>query len=140
VVTANVEADREKAVDFREKTKMALALKRFKVYLKLIAISVAVAIGLLVVLKNLKRTADVWFFHEYKEVCVLWLILVTSVLSIAGWWGVRKVIGVLRDFRDLRRAQETQRQVDEQRRLAEDLAQREKRIDQKVRRSIAEDT
>ena len=119
---------------------MALALKQLKVYLKLIAISAAVAMALLVVLANRKRTADVWFFHEYNDVPVLWLILVTAGLAIVGWWGVRKVIGVLRDFRDLRRAQEAQRQVDEQRRLANEVAQREKRIDEKLHRSITEDS
>ena len=77
---------------------MALALKRLKVYLKLIAISAAIAMVLLVVLMNSKRTADVWFFHEYRDIPVLWLILVTAVLAIVGWWGVRKVIGVVRDF------------------------------------------
>ena len=119
---------------------MPLALRRLKVYLKLIAIIVAVAMALLVVFANRKRTADVWFFHAYRDIPVLWLILVTAVLAIVGWWGVRKVVGVVRDFRNLRRAQEAQRQTAEQRRLAEEMAQREKRIDEKVRRSITEDT
>ena len=69
------------------------------------------------------------------------LITILAVLmAIVGWWGVRKVVGVLRDFRDLQRAKEAQRQVDEQRRLADEAAQREKRIDEKLHRSITEDT
>jgi len=119
---------------------MALALKRLKVYLKLAAISAAIAVALLLVIANSRRTADVWFFHDYNDIPVLWLILVTAVLAIVGWWGVRKVIGVLRDFRDLQRAEVAQRQIDEQRRLADEVAQREKRIDEKLHRSITEDT
>lgn len=119
---------------------MALALKQLKVYLKLITIIVAVVMALLVVLMNSGRTADVWFFHEYSDIPVLWLILVTAVLAIVGWWGICKVIGVLRDLRDLRRTQAAQQQVDEQRRLAEEIAQREKRIDEKLQRSITENS
>ena len=117
---------------------MTLALKQLKVYLKLATIIAAVAMALLVVFMNRKRTGDVWFFHEYSDVPVLWLILVTAILAIVGWWGIRKVIGVLRDLRDLRRSREAQRKVDEQRRLAEEIAQREKRIDEKLHRSITE--
>ena len=119
---------------------MTLALKQLKVYLKLAVIVAAVAMVLLVVFKNRGRMADVWFFHEYSDVPVLRLILVTAVLAIAGWWGIRKVIGVLRDLRDLQRSKVTQRQVDEQRRLAEEITQREKRIDEKLHRSITEDS
>ncbi len=119
---------------------MTLALKRAKVYLKVGAIVAVVVVGLLVFWMNRGRTADVWFFREYSQIPVLWLILITGTSSILGWWGVRKVIGVVRDLRELRRARESERQLSEQRRLADQLAEREKRIDEKVRRSLTEDT
>lgn len=118
---------------------MALALKRAKVYLKTGAIAAVIVIGLLVFWMNRGNTAKVWFIHEYPEIPVLWLILITGVSSILGWWGVRKVAGVLRDLRELRRARDAERQINEQRRLADQLAEREKRIDEKVRRSLTED-
>lgn len=118
---------------------MTLALKRAKVYLKVGAIVAVVVVGLLVFWMNRGRTADVWFFREYSQIPVLWLILITGTSSILGWWGVRKVIGVVRDLRELRRARESERQLSEQRRLADQLAEREKRIDEKVRRSLTED-
>ncbi|NLX23800.1 MAG: hypothetical protein GXY55_19275 [Phycisphaerae bacterium] len=118
---------------------MTLALKRAKVYLKVGAIVAVVLVGLLVFWMNRGRTADVWFFREYSQIPVLWLILITGTSSILGWWGVRKVIGVVRDLRELRRARESERQLSEQRRLADQLAEREKRIDEKVRRSLTED-
>jgi len=118
---------------------MTLALKRAKVYLKVGAIVAVVLVGLLVFWMNGGRTAAVWFFREYSQIPVLWLILITGTSSILGWWGVRKVIGVVRDLRELRRARESERQLSEQRRLADQLAEREKRIDEKVRRSLTED-
>jgi len=119
---------------------MALALKRVKVYLKLIAIVAVVAMVLLVVLKNLDHKADVWFFWINEQVNVLWLILVTAVSSVIGWWAVRKIFGVLRELREVRRLNEAESKLEEQRRLAQELAEREKRLDAKVRKSISEET
>ncbi len=117
---------------------MALALRRIKVYVKLGATVVGVVLGLLVVLMNLNRTADVWFFHDYRQVPTFWLILVAAVTAIIGWWGVRKIAGVVRDLRELRASRATEQQREEQRRLADELAEREKRIDEKLRRSISD--
>jgi hypothetical protein len=117
---------------------MALALRRIKVYVKLGATIAVVGAVLLVVLMNLNRTADVWFFHTYEKVPTFWLILVTAVSAIVGWWGIRKVVGVIRDLRELRASKVVERQREEQHRLAEELAEREKRIDEKLRRSITD--
>jgi len=122
-----------------EKPKMTLALKRVKVYLKLIATCTVVVIVLLVVLMNRSNTADVWFFGRYRDVNVVWLIAVTSVSSVLGWWGVRRVFRVVRELREVRRARRKELQLDEQRRLADELAEREKKIDEKIRRSITEE-
>ena len=116
---------------------MALALKKIKVYLKLTAVMTAVVIVLLLVLKNSGNTVKVWFFwFKLDEINVLWLILITAVSSIVGWWGFRKVFSVIREFREVRRQSQNQMQLDEQRRLAQEMAERERRIDEKVRRSI----
>jgi hypothetical protein len=118
---------------------MTLALKRIKVYLKLIAIVAVVAVILLIVLMNLDKRTDVWFFKDYLQVNVLWLILITAVSSIACWWIVLKVFGTLRELRGLRQARADQQKIGEQQRLARELAEREKRIDEKLRRSITEE-
>lgn len=119
---------------------MTLALKRLKVYGKVIAISAVGAVAALVVIKNQKYTADFWFFRVYNDVPVLWLTLITAVVAVVGWWGTLRVFGVLRELREVKRAREAQRQLAEQRRLAEQLAERERRIDEKIRRSIAGDS
>ena len=118
---------------------MALALRRIKVYVKIGATVITALLIALVVFKNLDRKADVWFFHEYKDLGVLWLILITAVCSIIGWWGIGKVYTIWREYRELKQAQQAQRRSDEQRKLAAELAEREKRIDEKIRRSISDD-
>jgi hypothetical protein len=112
---------------------MALAVKRIKVYGKFIVITAVLGAGLLVVLMNLTRKADVWFFHDY------WLILVTAVTAIAGWWSFRKIVGVIRDLRELRNARQAERRQEQQQRLAREIAERERRLDEKLRRSITSD-
>ena len=118
---------------------MTLALKHVKVYLKLIAIGAVVAIVLLVILMNRRNTADVWLFGRYRDVNVVWLIMVTSVSSVLAWWGVRKVFRVVRELRQVRQARRRELGLEKQRRLAEELAEREKKIDEKIRRSITEE-
>ncbi|GMU21952.1 MAG: hypothetical protein AMXMBFR13_20400 [Phycisphaerae bacterium] len=117
---------------------MALALKRIKVYLKLTAIVTVVVLVLLIVLKNQEYRTDIWFFRQYEQINVLWLILITAVCSIAGWWLVSKIFSTLRELRELRRTRQSEEELARQRRLAQELAERERRIDEKIRRSIAE--
>ena len=118
---------------------MRLALQRVKVYLKLTAILAVVAVILVIVLENQDNKANIWFFRPYEQVNVLWLILITAVSSIASWWIVLKIFGTLRELRGLKRAREDQQRIEEQQRLARELAEREKRIDEKLRRSITEE-
>ncbi|MHC4442111.1 MAG: hypothetical protein ACYTF1_07725 [Planctomycetota bacterium] len=89
---------------------------------------------------NRHHKADIWFFRSYQQVNVLWLILVTAVASVLGWWVVSKIISVVREVRQLRRSAKREKQLDEQRRMADQLAEREKRIDEKVSRSIKEES
>jgi len=118
---------------------MSLALKRIKVYLKLTAIVAVVAIILLIVAKNQEYKANIWFFGMYEQVNVLWLILITAVSSIASWWILIKIFGTIRELRELRKARQTREQMAQQQRLSQELAEREKRIDEKLRRSITEE-
>lgn len=117
---------------------MTLVLRRIWVYLKLIVILAVVALILTVVFKNREYTAKVWFFQSYDDVNVLWLILITAISSIIGWWGFLKIFSVIRELRAVRREEQTKKQFEEQRRIASELAERERRIDEKVKKSISE--
>ena len=119
---------------------MTLALRSLKVYLKLTAIGAVAVVVLLVILMNRHNTADIWLFRRYEDVNVLSLIAVTSVVAVSVWWGVRKLFKVIRELREVRHLTRQERERQSQRQLADELAEREKRIDEKVRRSITEET
>ncbi len=89
---------------------------------------------------NWRNTADVWFFHKFESVNVLWLLLITAAGSIVSFWIVSKVFGALRELRALRLERQKKRQLGEQRELAKKLEERERRIDEKLRRSIADES
>jgi hypothetical protein len=118
---------------------MGLALKQIKVYGKLVLTGVVVLAILLIIIMTRGRTVDVWLFREYLNVSVLLLILVTAVASVAAWWGLSKIIGIWREVCELRRHRAAELQAQEQRKAAADMCEREKRIDEKIRRSLNDD-
>lgn len=118
---------------------MGLALKQIKVYGKLVLTGAVVLVVLLIIIMNRGRTVDVWLFREYQHVSVLLLILVTAVASVTAWWGLSKIIGVWREVSELRRLRAAELQAEEQRKAAADMSERERRIDEKIRRSLNDD-
>jgi hypothetical protein len=102
----------------------------------------AAAVGaiVLIVLKNRANTADVWLFARYEDVNVLWLMLVTAASAVVAWWGVWKISGIVREYREVRRRTAAEADAEEARRLAREAAEREKRLDEKLRRSIRDQT
>ena len=119
---------------------MALAIRRIKVYLKLGVMLAVVAVVLLLVLMNRENTANVWFFAKYERVNILWLMLVTAVSAVICWWGARKIFRVLRELKEVRQAAVFDQRMQEQQRVSQELVEREKRIDEKVRHSITEES
>jgi len=118
---------------------MALVLKQAKVYFKLGATAVAALIVLLIIIMNHANRAKIWFFGTYEDINVLWLILVTAIISVLLWWGACKIFSVVREYKEMRRLSKEERQLQEQRRLNESIIEREKKIDEKIRRSITEE-
>ncbi len=118
---------------------MALALRRIKVYCKLALIGAVLLVVLLTVLFNRNKTVDVWFFGEYTGINVLYLILMTAAGSIGVFWIVTRIRGILTEVREVRAERRAAARLEEQKRMAEELANREKRIDEKLRKSITEE-
>ena len=119
---------------------MALAMRQVKVYLKLGVMIAVIAVVLLLVLMNRNHTTDVWFFATYEDVNILWLMLITAVSAVICWWGARKIFRVLHELKEVRQAAILDQQMQEQRRVSQELAEREKRIDEKIRHSITEES
>lgn len=117
---------------------MALAVKKIKVYGKLIAIGAVVLAVLLIVLMNWNHRTDVWFFYRFEQVPVLWLIAVTAAGSVVAWTVLRRVVRVIRELREVRANEAIAQQQELHRRQAEELAERERRIDAKLQRSLSD--
>src|SRR5512146_1663512 len=118
---------------------MGLALRRIKVYCKLALMAAAAAVVLLVIVCNRDNEARVWFFKDYERVNVLYLILMTAASSIALFWVTTRIRGVLHEARQVREEQRETAKLAAQKKMADELADREKRIDEKLRRSITEE-
>jgi hypothetical protein len=119
---------------------MALAFQRFKVYSKLAVVSVVSITLLVVVLKNVGNKANVWLYRDFNEVSTLWLMLVTSVTAIVTWWllwGLRRLVV---EWRQLRKVTAVEAKLAEQKALADEIAAREQRIDEKLKGSIANES
>ncbi len=119
-----------------EKRTLPLALRRIKAYLKLALAVAVIVIGWLVVAYNRDHQTDVWFFVTYKDVNVVWLMFVTALVTLVLGWGTLRLAGLWRELRQLRREEREKKRMAEQQRLASELAEREKRIDEKVRQAI----
>jgi type VI protein secretion system component VasK len=117
---------------------MGLAFRRIKTYSKAILIcAIAVAVTL-VIAKNNGNTVDVWLFHHFTQINVLWLMLVSGASTVVVVWALWRVRRVFRELRELRKAKEIEAKLNEQRRLAEELKRQEQRIDAKIKESIGQ--
>ncbi len=118
---------------------MSLVFKQVKVYARLSLVVAVVAVILLVIWNNRSHDVDVWFFGNYEQINVLWLILFTSLGSIFTWWVLSAGRSLWRDMGDLKRAADLKDQDDEQQRLAKKLADTQKRIDEKLSKAIRDE-
>ncbi len=104
-------------------------MKRIAAYLKLVFLVTVVLVVALVAFNNRKNVVNVWFFKSYEQINVLWLMLVTSVISIVTWWLLTATFGVWRDLRELAAEAERKQKDKQHEDLARKLAETEKRID-----------
>ncbi|MBI4718023.1 MAG: hypothetical protein HY763_09485 [Planctomycetes bacterium] len=85
---------------------MRLAWKRFRVYVRGIAV-VAAALAVAVVLfQNRANEVSFWFFgltDETRKINVVWLILSTAAATRLMWWVFALGWGLWRDWREVKR-------------------------------------
>lgn len=117
---------------------MSVAIRKAKLYVKLVLVAVVVLMVVVVLVKNHGRQADVWFFTEYEDVSVLKLLLVTAIVSILSFWILSTVFKLWRDWREL--AEQAVRQQREQKLDAREgvLKEQEQRIDRKIDRALSD--
>jgi uncharacterized membrane-anchored protein len=121
---------------------VTVAFKQLRVYVRGAVILVAALAIVLVLVKNSGHTVRFWFFgftDDTKPVNVVWLLLCTAIAALVVRWVFSLGWGLLRDVREVKR----QRAIDQvtgtlQQRGAE-LDDQERRIDEKLRRAIADE-
>ena len=119
---------------------MNFGVKKIKAYSKLgLVAAVALVIGL-VIFKNRNHEVTFWFFGTYENMNVLWLLLCTTAGSIVAYWGFLTVFSLWKDMRELGRESAWRDREQRQRKLAEELAEQERRIDQKRSEAIQEES
>ncbi|MCH8914005.1 MAG: hypothetical protein IIA33_10620, partial [Planctomycetes bacterium] len=82
---------------------MNVAIKKAKLYVKLVLIAVVVVMVVSVVCNNRGNHADVWFFKEHEEVDVLKLLLYTAIISIISFWILTTGFKLTRQWREVSR-------------------------------------
>jgi type VI protein secretion system component VasK len=114
-------------------------LKKIKTYARLcLVVAVALAV-VLIIFKNYGRKASFWFFQDFENVSVLWLIACTAAGSIVAYWVSLTVWSLWRDLREMHRDSETAKAHDDQRKREAALEEQERRIDEKRAELLRED-
>ncbi|MCK6456807.1 MAG: hypothetical protein L6Q92_09790 [Phycisphaerae bacterium] len=111
-------------------------VRRYWVHTKLTLVAALALAILIVIIANRGHRTDVWLFHRFEQVPVLWLMAVTAAASIAMFWALTRLRGLLAEARRIRTADEEARRAAEHRAMSEELKEREKRIDEKLRQAL----
>jgi uncharacterized membrane protein YidH (DUF202 family) len=79
-----------------------MSIRTFYAWLRLVITLIVLFAVVLVVFMNWNKKADVWLFHHFQQIPVLWLIVVTAIVSVAAKWVAG---GVYHAYRHLKSAQ-----------------------------------
>ncbi|MCG3179191.1 MAG: hypothetical protein BIFFINMI_01524 [Phycisphaerae bacterium] len=101
---------------------MTHGLKKAWIWTKLGLIILVIAWVVLFLAKNWGKDVEVWlfFFAGRPSGPLSLVLLITAVLSIIAFWIIKKVVGVLHEFSEIREKDKTR----EREKKMEDLAKR----------------
>ena len=121
---------------------MKLAFKWLKLYGRGGLIVAVLGVVGLVLLKNRGHTVAFWFFgltDDQRPVNVVWLILCTSAATLVSWWVLSLGWGLVRDMREVHRLRAISNANKELTQRATDLQERERRVDERLKRALTEE-
>lgn len=113
---------------------MSLAFKRFKLYLRVLAISIVLVAVLAVLFMNRSHSVQVWFFGLTSEqpVNVVWLMLSTALGTITAWRVFAFSHGLWRDLREWQRDVALATVEQQQRQRTAELEERERKLKEAI--------
>jgi len=68
---------------------------------RMIVTAILVLAVVLLILMNRNYTTPIWFFHKFEQVSVLWLIVITAIISVISRW---VIVGVYSAWKELKEA------------------------------------
>ncbi|QDV90711.1 hypothetical protein RAS2_17940 [Phycisphaerae bacterium RAS2] len=113
-------------------------MKQIIVYAKVAILCVVVAFVLLVIWMNRGYRTRFWPWAVDAEVSTLWLMLATSVASVAVFWVTSKIRRVFFELAEVRRSKAAAEAAKAQAVRQAELAAAEQRIDEKLQRALGE--
>lgn len=121
---------------------MSVAFKQVRVYVRgAVVAALAIAIGIVLAM-NRGHAVQFWFFgltDDTKPVNVVWLMLCTAVASLVTWWALLLGWRLVREIREVKRERAIKRVTTTLEKRNAELNERERRIDEKLRRAIGDD-
>lgn len=111
-------------------------VKQIIVYAKVAVLCVVVLFVLLVIWMNRGYTTRFWPWAVDAEVSTLWLMLATSVASVAVFWVTSKIRRVFFELAEVRRHKTEMAAAKAQAARQAELAAAEHRIDEKLQRAL----
>jgi carbon starvation protein CstA len=102
-------------------------------------VAVLALLLLITVLANRGNKTDVWLLAQFEQVPTLWLIAVTAMVSVASFWVLTRVRGLMAQVRKVRAEREEQLRLAKQAALAKELSETERRIDEKLGRAVKDE-
>lgn len=113
-------------------------LKRFFVYAKVAAFCLVALAVVVLVVQNCNYQTRFWPGAVDRDVPTLWLILITSILSMIVFWILSKTRRVFVELAEIRAQRAEQKAQSERERRMQELDERERRIDDKIKQAIEE--
>ncbi len=111
-------------------------IKRLIIYAKVTFLGLLFIAVLVLVVQNWGYKTRFWPGASEKDVPTLWLILITSILSILIFWMLSKTRRVFTELAEVRAQRAEERQRAEQQQRSQALDEQERRIDDKIKKAM----
>ena len=121
---------------------MKLASSRLRLYVRGGSVLIVVVAVALVLFKNRAHEVRFWFFgltDPSRPINVVWLIVCTAAATMIFWWVAVLAWRLGRELRDLRHRRALEGMTKKLDERAAALNERERRVDDKLRRAIMDD-
>lgn len=76
-----------------------MSIRTFWAWLRMVITLVVFFAIVLSIWMNWNKKADVWLFHHFQQIPVLWLIVITAVVSLVTKWVVADLYGAYRELK-----------------------------------------